>query len=184
VTKSTKVRIVVWGSLAIASVAVLYRYYATSKVNRLINESDALVEEGDAKGREIGPDFSQYLHGPISKEDRAKLEVSAPKATSQLAEVIVAYRGVATKFDEAKSVAKTALISTEYLDLMSQAYQSRADSEEAHRKAVALLVDKTIKSEEELQKQRDVLVNEARKLESDFERLQMQATKVKNAKLE
>ena len=68
-----------------------------------------------------------------------------------LAKVVENYRAAAAKFDEARKVGKSEVVS-KYLDLMSQAYQKRADSEDARRKAVALVVDKSIQSEDELHK--------------------------------
>ena len=58
-----------------------------------------------------------------------------------------------------------------------------ADAAEARRKAVALLLDKSIQSEDELGKQRDVLMIEARKLEGEFERLQGEARAAIRAQL-
>ena len=52
---STKiVRIVVWGSVAVAVVVVLYIRYTPTQVNRLIDEANDMIDEGDAKQKELG----------------------------------------------------------------------------------------------------------------------------------
>jgi len=183
------VRIVVWGAVAIAVVVVLYIRYTTSKVNRIISEANALIDEGNAKEKELGPEANQFFMGVVPKAffvngtapkdsvlDRAKLEKSVAKTNEILTQVEESFRAAAAKFDEGTRGGKSGAVS-KYLELMSQAYQKRADAEEAHLKAVALLLDKSI-PQVELRKKCGELFIEARKLEGDFDRLEAEAAKL------
>ena len=123
-------RIVIWGSVAVAAAAVFYHNYATRKVNQLINEADVLIEEGDAKEHELGqevPEVVQFLFGAVPREyvsDRAKLETPTAKANEILTRVVEDYGAAAAKFEAGRRIGWTALMSTRYLGLMSQAYQN------------------------------------------------------------
>ena len=183
------VRIVVWGSLAIAAVVVGYIRYTTSKVNGLINEANARIVEGDTKRKELGPEADQFFMGVVPKSffikrdehatagedeflnsagskdmvlDRAKLEESVTTVNEVLTQVAKSFRAAAAKFDEGRRVRKSEVVS-KYLDLMSQAYQKRAEAEEIRGKAVTLLLDKSIKSQDELRKKCGALINDGAK---------------------
>ena len=133
---STKlVRIVVWGSLAVAVVVVSYIRYTTTKRNQLIDEANALIDEGDAKHKELGPEGDQLIYGFIPKDffvaspdnktppedevilgaiprkgfavDRAKLAKSVAKADDVLAKVVEDFRAAAAKFDAGRKIGKS-----------------------------------------------------------------------------
>jgi len=200
------VRIVVWGSLAIAVVVVGYIRYTTSKVSGLINEANARIDEGDAKRRELGLDADQFFMGVVPKSffikrdehatagedeflssagskdlvlDRAKLEKSVAKVNEVLTQVAESFRAAAAKFDQGRRVGKSEVVS-KYLDLMSQAYQKRAEADEIRGKAVSLLLDKSIKSQDELRKRCAALINDARNSEGEFELLEAEAGKIRS----
>ena len=195
------VRIVIWGSVAIAVAIVSYRYYSTRKVNGLIHEANALIDEGIAKDEELGPEAKQFLSGAASRAfvggaerkttgktssvkgavpktelalDRAKSEPWIAKSDGVLAKEVESYRAAAAKFEEARNVRQSELVSR-YLDLMSQAYQNRADSAETCRKAIALLADKSIQSADELRKRREALIEDANRSERKFRRFEEEA---------
>lgn len=201
---SNIVRVVIWGSVAVAVAAVFYFRTANGKVNGLINEANALVDEGDAKRKEYGSETEQllggaiprecftqrtakkttaedeFLNGPAPKElalDRAKLEKSVAKTDDLLAEVATNYRTAAAKFDEARKIGNSGVVS-KYLELMSQACAKLADAEETRRKAVALVLDKSIASASDLHKQQNALFKGAAESENEFERLQADAEKL------
>jgi len=198
------VRIVVWGSVAIAAIVVLYIRYPTWKVNGAIKEANALIDDADAKRKELGSESEQLLlTGRLAKTyfvkrdehaaghedefvnadgskdlvlDRAKLKGPVEKASGILAQLAEDYHAAAAKFDEGKRASKSEAI-TKYLDLMSQACEKRAEAEDDRVKAVALLLDKSIRSEDELYKKRNELVQKARKSEGEFDRLEFEAQK-------
>ena len=93
--------------------------------------------------------------------------------------MVESYRGVAAKFDEAKNVGKSELLS-KYFDLMSQAYQNRADGAATCRKAIALLADKSIQSAGELSKRRDALIEDANRSERKSRRFEEEAEVLHN----
>ena len=62
------VRIVIWGSVAVAAAIVLYHYYATRKVNGLIDQANVLIDAGIATNKELGPEAERFLSRAISRE--------------------------------------------------------------------------------------------------------------------
>jgi hypothetical protein len=179
VKRDNIVRVVVYGILGIAAVFVLYRYFATGKANRLIDEVDMLVKAADDGEKAVGGDINSYLTGIEPAPDRAKLDAAAANASENLTKSVENFRQAAEKMSQAGSIAKSTLQSPKYYELMSELYQKRADAEEARRKAVALLMDKSIKSQEELRKQRDALIKEANNFERESESFEIEARKAK-----
>ena len=106
--------------------------------------------------------------------DRAKLAKSVAKADDVLAKVVEDFRAAAAKFDAGRKIGKNAVVS-KYLELKSEAYENRADAEETRRKAIALLLDKSIHTKEELHQKREAADNEAAMSEGEFERLDNEA---------
>ncbi len=187
-----------------AVVVVLYIRNSRLQVDRLIDEANALVDEGDKQERELGPEANQLLVGAVPREffvkraehetaaeddvldrtvpkglvlDRARLEKSVAKTNELLTTIAKDFRAAAAKFDEGRQAGKSEVVS-KYLELMSRAYQKRADAGEVRCKAVALLVDKSIKSEDELRKKFGALLSESRASEGEFERLDAEAQKL------
>lgn len=204
------VRIVVWGAVAVAVVVVFYVRTSRMRVDRLIGEANALIEEGDNNEKQLGADGNLLLGGGMPKEifverasspvasedefaggtvpkkevtvDRAKLEKVVAKTDEMLTKVVANFRAASAKFDEGRQSARNGVIA-KYLELMSQAYQLRADCEEAHRKAAVILIDKSVPSLDEIRKKRGDLLIEAGKAESEFERLAAEAEKLHDANL-
>ena len=134
------VRIVVWGSVAVAVAVVGYVCYASSRRDALMDDAEARIAEGDKQlqnlvraTNRLSMDVPKGLAG-----DPAKLEEAVAKNQDVLARVAEDYRAAAANFDAAKKVTWNGVV-LKYLDLMSQAYKDRADAEEARRKAIALL---------------------------------------------
>jgi hypothetical protein len=176
------VRIVIWGAVAIAVLAVVYVRNSRLQASRCADEANALVDEGETKRKELESESGQLLRGTVPKEltsDRAKLEESVAKFNERYTTLVGIYRAAAAKFEEGGKAAKNESLS-QYWELMSQAYRNFADGEEAHRKAILLLVDKSIPSEDELRQKRETLLEEARKANSEFERLDFEAQKLRN----
>jgi len=191
--------------VAVAVAVVSYINYAAHKVSQRINEANVLVDEGEAKMKELGSEDYQFFSGIVPQSffvegakhkttqedafvnktaskkeavlDRAKLEKSIAKTDEILNKVVESYRAAAVKFDEGRKVALGSVV-PKYLELKSQAYQKRADAEEAHRKAAVLLLDKSIPSESERRKKVNVLFLEACNSHSEFIRLDDEAERL------
>ncbi len=203
--RSKIIRIVVWGAVAIAVVVVVYLRYTRMRVDRLIGEANDMIDEGEAKQKELGLEGNQLLSGSLTKDflvasaaktdpketdvftdtasgpviDQEKLAKAVARTDAILAQIVEIYRGVAAKFDEGRKANKSEVVSN-YLQLMSDGYQKRAEAEETRRKALAVLVDKTIKSEKDRRKKFGDLINEARTSDGNFEILEEQASKLRD----
>ena len=177
---SQTVRIIVWGAVAVAVAVVSYIRYTAGKVSALAEEANVQVDEGENKLRELGPEANQLLCGPVPKaltSDPAKFQELVVKTEDILAKVAEHYRAAAEKFGAAGKAGKSTVVA-KYFELMSQACRNRADAKEAHRQAVAALVDKSIQSADELQERRNTLFKGASASEGEFERLQEEAQKL------
>jgi len=172
---------VVWGSVAIAAIVVLCIRYKDWKVNGLISAANKFIDQGSDLKKGIGPDADQlYMGRTPPAYDRAKLEKSVADTTELLKQIAEDYRAAAAKFDEASRAGKDEKTS-KYFQLMSQANEARAKAEDLRGKAVALLLDKSIKSPDDLHKQCGALMNDARKAEGEFDRLEEGARKLRGA---
>ncbi len=173
------VRIVIWGSVAIAVLVVLYIRNSRQQMDRAVTEANSLVDQCEVNRKKLESEAGELFRGSVPKElagDREKLEKTVANFNERYMKNVADYRAAAAKFDEAEKAAKKESDS-KYLELMSQAYQNFADGEEARRKALLLLVDKSIPSADELQQKHGALMDEARKLNGEFERLYDDAQK-------
>ena len=66
--RSKIIRIVVWGAVAIAVVVVVYLRYTRMRVDRLIGEANDMIDEGEAKQKELGLEGNQLLSGSLTKD--------------------------------------------------------------------------------------------------------------------
>ncbi len=184
---SKTVRIVIWGSVAVAVVVVSYLRFGTNfrlqignQQNELINDANALIDEGDATKRKLGSNVELLIGGAVPQElasDRAKLEETVDKANVLLTKVVESYRAAAAKFDAGSKLGLSSVVS-KYLELKSTAYTNLADAEEANRKILLLLVDKPVPTGDELKKKQDALAKQFFTCNSEFERLDMEAEKL------
>ena len=127
--------------------------------------------------KKLGPGADQILNGTVPREfgsDRAKLEESVARIDGLLAKIVADYRTAAAKFDEGKKASKGEVVA-EYMDLMSQAYQNRSSAAESRRKIAALLLDKSIPSNDERRRKADALNSDVFKAEREFEVLDEKA---------
>ena len=203
VKKSNIVRIVIWGAVAIAAVVVLYYRFARTHASQAIADANALSDEGDDAEKKLGMNEQQLLRGYIPKAfyveqaaskapkttaaadsakkasplDRAKLKTAIDGMDGALTEAAEKYRAAADKFESGKRSGQGEMVA-KYLDIFSQAYKTRADAEEAKRKALAALVDTSLPSDEERQKEYKKLIEDVRKSEQEFERLVSQGEKL------
>jgi hypothetical protein len=174
---------VIWSLVAVAVLVVAYIRYTNNRRDRLIDEANGLIADGDNTTQKLGFEVTRFYIGEIPKElvaDRAKLEATAAKLNDSLAKIVADYRAAAAKFGEAKKASWGGVVG-QYFDLMSQAYQNRADAEEAHRKTVALVVDKSIESKDELDKKRHALSDENIRFEGEFDRLEDEAARLRES---
>jgi hypothetical protein len=197
VNSSKIVRIVVWGAVLIAVVVVLYIRLSKNRLNQAISDGNASVDAGDAELKKITQDEESMLGGNIPQAyllkpasgaegseqafvDREKIKKPVTEADEIITKVVASFREAATKYEEGKKSSNDEVI-THYFDLMSQAYQLRADAEDERRKAALLVLDKSIATRAELVKQQKVFLTKYRKAEGEFEKLDEQAAKLKEA---
>jgi hypothetical protein len=166
----------------------------------LIGEAQALADEGDKLEKEAETKSMQLLTGflpesfyvatPKAKAasshenaedatkaaaiDWDKLNKAVAGADAVLAQMAEKYHAAAIKFDEAKQASKSENVA-KYFDLRSRAYQARADCQESKRKALAILKDKSISSEEKRRSAMNKLSVEAYRQDNEFGKLEEEA---------
>jgi hypothetical protein len=198
--KKAIVRIGIWGAVGLAVVIVLCLRNSQSQVPRLIGEAQALVDEGDKLEKDAETKSMQLLTGylpesyyvatskakPAASNENAedatksatidwdKLNKAVAGADAVLAPMAEKYHAAAGKFDEAKRASKGEIVA-KYFDLRSRAYQARADCQEAKRKALAILKDKSISSEEKRRSAMNKLSIEAYGRDHEFGKLEEEA---------
>lgn len=204
------VRIVVWGLVAVAVVVVLYIRVSRVQVPRLLGEAQKQVDEGEANEMKLKTEDHQLLNGggipkaylvapaknkaPTEDEfakgtkegpdvNWAKLEEAVAATDAKLAEIVKNYRAAAAKFEEGKTAVKSELVA-EYFDLRSQAYQKRADAEEARRKLLAVKLDKSIQSDVERNRKFSELSIQIGKSNGEFDALEEKVQKLREDNLD
>jgi hypothetical protein len=199
----TIIRIVVWGSVAIAAAIVLYVYFSRQRVNQCIQEANHLIDEGDDARKAItgdeyriidgtGLEKYQVKHAPAGPMtaagkgrggsrafdlDQAKLAQPVAAVDEKIKKVIECYRNAAAKFEEGRKYTSNKVVD-KYLDLMSQAYQKRAEDDDCRRQAMLLLVDKSLSEAERASKHKS-LSSDAQKAGSQFDQLDEGAKKLR-----
>jgi hypothetical protein len=108
--------------------------------------------------------------------DRDALAKEVARVDEVLTKVVADYRAAAASFAAGKSSASGEV--AKYLDLKSQAYECRANSEDALRKLVLLYVDKSFNLLSEVNKKQRSLSKESASQEWNFDKLETEAKKI------